>query len=73
MKKIGEAYEPDIVYFDVRTSHQHSFYLKDSTFICYDLNDSTLKRMNSKIQEKNEDGKIICKHIIYKINLEEIY
>ena len=63
---------PEIIYFNVKTNEQLSLYLNDSTYVCYDLNDNTLKRISTKIQEE-KDKKIICNHIIYDITLKEMF
>ena len=41
--------------------------------MCYDLTDKKLKRISTKIQEKNKDGKIICNSAIYDISLDQIF
>jgi hypothetical protein len=37
------------------------------------LKDKTLKRISTKIQKINEEGKIICDRIIYEITLDQIF
>ena len=73
MEDKAEYVEPEIIYFNVKTNEQLSLYLDDSTYVCYDLNDKTLKRISTKIQGKNEHGEIICNHVISKITFDSIF
>ena len=61
-----------MIYFNVKTTEKLSLFLNDSTYICYDLEDNTLKRISSKIQVTDVNKKTLCNHVIYKINLDEI-
>ena len=72
MKELADNAKPEIVYYDVQTNDNLSLYLDDSTFVCYDLKDNTLKRISSKIYEKR-DGKNICSHVIYQITFNQIF
>ena len=72
MMEEAESCEPEMIYFNVKTNDQLSLYLNDSTYVCYDLKDNTLKRISSKIYEKR-DGKNICSHVIYQITFNQIF
>ena len=64
MNESAKNAKPEMVYFNVKTTEKLSLFLNDSTYICYDLQDNTLKRISSKIQETDGDQKIICNHVI---------
>ena len=72
MMEEAESCELEMIYFNVKTNDQLSLYLNDSTYVCYDLKDDTLKRISTKIQEKQE-GKVICYHIVYELTLKNIF
>lgn len=63
----------EMIYFNVKSTEKLSLFLNDSTYICYDTEDNTLKRISSKVRVAGEDNKIICDHVIYQITLDQMF